>query len=391
MPSNVLKDQPSYPNGSAETCDSSRFDDMQRPLLSFCLFAYNQEAFIREAVEGAFAQTYFPLEIILSDDCSTDNTFGIMEQMANQYEGPHKIILNRNSENLGLVLHVNRVFGQLSSGDSIIVAAGDDVSVPDRAEKLWLAWEMTDRKAKLISSGRLHINSESKVIGEWLPNCSGYDDRSIVEFIVNPHANFSGATAMYHRDVFNVFGHLVFAKVEDGPLIIRGCILGPVFTVADKLVKYRITSANMSGFLDLDYKKKMVRCNLNRISTYDQVINDLRNQEVGRVCRGEEVSAIIKACRRHQKKHELAILLAHESLAMRLITWLRMCFIVPAFQSIDNLVYLLPSVFYPKLMKLGLPTDSRLWKKLCFYRRNFLYLLKVRPTLQKLEQKCLKK
>ena len=44
-----------------------------RPLVTFALFAYNQEKYIREAVEGAFAQTYAPLEIILSDDCSTDS------------------------------------------------------------------------------------------------------------------------------------------------------------------------------------------------------------------------------------------------------------------------------------------------------------------------------
>jgi len=45
-----------------------------RPLVTFALVAYNQEQYIREAVEGAFAQTYEPLEIILSDDCSSDRT-----------------------------------------------------------------------------------------------------------------------------------------------------------------------------------------------------------------------------------------------------------------------------------------------------------------------------
>ena len=52
-----------------------------RPLVTFALFAYNQEQYIREAIEGAFAQTYQPLEIILSDDCSTDRTFEIMREM----------------------------------------------------------------------------------------------------------------------------------------------------------------------------------------------------------------------------------------------------------------------------------------------------------------------
>jgi glycosyltransferase involved in cell wall biosynthesis len=53
-----------------------------RSLVTFALFAYNQEKYIREAVEGALAQTYEPLEIILSDDCSSDRTFETMREMA---------------------------------------------------------------------------------------------------------------------------------------------------------------------------------------------------------------------------------------------------------------------------------------------------------------------
>ena len=48
---------------------------VEKPLVTFALFAYNQERFITEAVEAAFAQTYQPLEIIISDDGSSDKTY----------------------------------------------------------------------------------------------------------------------------------------------------------------------------------------------------------------------------------------------------------------------------------------------------------------------------
>jgi cellulose synthase/poly-beta-1,6-N-acetylglucosamine synthase-like glycosyltransferase len=51
-----------------------RCDECSRPLISFCLLTYNQAPFIREAIEAALAQTYSPLEIIISDDFSNDNT-----------------------------------------------------------------------------------------------------------------------------------------------------------------------------------------------------------------------------------------------------------------------------------------------------------------------------
>jgi glycosyltransferase involved in cell wall biosynthesis len=68
---------------SEQTSDNAN----DRPLVTFALFTYNRERYIREAVEGAFSQTYSPLEIILSDDCSSDSTFEIIREMAGAYVG----------------------------------------------------------------------------------------------------------------------------------------------------------------------------------------------------------------------------------------------------------------------------------------------------------------
>src|SRR5215470_18905066 len=100
-----------------------------KPLVTFYVMAYNQARFIREAVEGALAQTYSPLEIVLSDDCSWDGTFEVMRDAVKGYSGPHTVILNRNPRNLGLSEHVNRII-ELARGDLIIAADGDDVSSP---------------------------------------------------------------------------------------------------------------------------------------------------------------------------------------------------------------------------------------------------------------------
>src|SRR6185503_20821734 len=104
-----------------------------KPLLTFAIAALNQERFIREAVEGAFAQTYSPLEIVLSDDHSEDRTFEIMKEMAAAYHGPHKIILNQNPRRRCIGGHINRVV-EISSGELIVGSAGDDVSVPERTQ-----------------------------------------------------------------------------------------------------------------------------------------------------------------------------------------------------------------------------------------------------------------
>lgn len=107
----------------------------ERPLVTLVIVTYNQERFVREAVEGAFAQTYSPLEIILSDDCSPDGTFAILEEMAEAYRGPHRVRAVRTPQNLGIIQHV-LMRGREAAGEIVVMGAGDDISKPERVARL---------------------------------------------------------------------------------------------------------------------------------------------------------------------------------------------------------------------------------------------------------------
>lgn len=106
-----------------------------RPLVTFVLVTYNQQELVREAVEGVFAQTYSPLEIVLSDDCSPDGTFAILEEMAAAYTGPHQVRAVRTPGNLGIIQHV-LMRGREAQGEIVVMGAGDDVSKPERVARL---------------------------------------------------------------------------------------------------------------------------------------------------------------------------------------------------------------------------------------------------------------
>lgn len=360
-----------------------RCDECSRPLISFCLLTYNQAPFIREAIEAALAQTYSPLEIIISDDFSNDNTYEIIQQVVRVYKGPHKILLNRNSQNMGLVPHVNKVFGDLASGLLLVAAAGDDISLPERTEELWMAWEASNRRAKLISSARSHIDFEGKIVGEWMPENLGYYDGNLEDFILNPSGSFNGASAMYHRDTMDLFGPLRSALVEDGPLIIRSRILGPVFALSKKLVKYRISAINLTGQLNPDYRGKMLRGNLWRISIYNQIIDDLNEGNIQNIIGIEVVKKLILFSNKHKNKHQIVIKLTHKYFYIRLISWLRLFFVLSKIQSVNNVVYLIPPVFYPFFMKYGLPSESRLWNKSQMFKKYFTNFIKKKSFYSK--------
>jgi len=116
----------------------------EHPLVSFVLLCYRQERFIREALEGALAQTYQPLQIVVSDDASPDNTYNLVLERAKHYKGPHKIILQQNKENLGLTGNFNEAL-HLASGELVVMAAGDDVSLPERTARIVARWVVAGR------------------------------------------------------------------------------------------------------------------------------------------------------------------------------------------------------------------------------------------------------
>ena len=91
------------------------------PLVSVCMLCYNQEQYITEAVEGMLAQTYSPLEIIISDDCSTDRTWEILQKIKDNYTGQHQLAIHRNEKNLRIIRNLCTAF-HLAHGELVIKA-----------------------------------------------------------------------------------------------------------------------------------------------------------------------------------------------------------------------------------------------------------------------------
>lgn len=207
----------------------------ERPLLTFALLAYNQERYIREAVEGALAQTYQPLEIILSDDCSTDDTYEVMKEVLSAYAGPHRIHLRKNERNLGIPEHVSRVLS-LASGEHVILAGGDDISLPHRCETVANAW-VKDRKRMCIYTGLEKFSDDGTKWNEWQPQPHTHDLEAQVRWA---GARVPGCTASYSRRLYEVFGHLPRSTYsEDRVLIFRAAILGSVYFEPAVTVRYR--------------------------------------------------------------------------------------------------------------------------------------------------------
>lgn len=219
---------------------------MDRPLISFALFCYNQEDFIEEAVRAALAQTYSPLQIVISDDGSKDRSFEIIQKIVSSYHGPHKILLNRNERNLGIGPHVNKVMTELVKGELIITAAGDDISVPDRTETVFKAWDATGRKADSILNGyqRMTIDGEPRGTKSPAGQIHFWDESIVSHCKKNIPMIMPGCTQSCSANVFGKFGPILYAPhIEDDTIALRALSMGGVLLIPDVLTKWRMAGA----------------------------------------------------------------------------------------------------------------------------------------------------
>jgi glycosyltransferase involved in cell wall biosynthesis len=223
-----------------------------RPLVTFYVMTYNQARFVRQAIDAALAQTYSPLQIVFSDDCSTDGTFEIIQEALKGYSGPHTIVLNRNDRNLGISEHVNRII-ELATGELIIAADGDDVSSPVRAERCVEVWLQNGRPAALCSAVSF-IDAEgnpSKRNGlEWFAQFVPADHETrgdrLLRFAQEGSPRLVSCSAAWTRQLCEAFGPLPRRVwFEDDVITLRAWLFGRIDYIPEPLVNYRQHDANV--------------------------------------------------------------------------------------------------------------------------------------------------
>ena len=208
------------------------------PTISVLFLAFNQASFVEHAARSVLEQRdVAPLEILLSDDASTDATFDVLSMLADQYRGPHHVRVRRNARNLGIGAHYNALIAE-SKGELLITAAGDDLSVPNRAQRILAAWDASGRRADLIASDLQDLNAHGQAgetirvddLAHWR-NASDWGERR--PYVV-------GAAQAFTRRLFNQFGpYRPNVVYEDQINTLRAILMGGAITIAEPLVQYR--------------------------------------------------------------------------------------------------------------------------------------------------------
>jgi len=212
---------------------------MNNPLVSVLMPAYNSEKFISEAIESICNQTYLNFEFVILDDCSTDNTWNIIQKYADE---DNRIKAFRNDENLNIVKTRNRLFNLADSkAEYYAIFDSDDLSMENRLEEEVIFLE-ENMEYGAIGSHNLIIDENSDVIAKRKYETE-YEKIKKNILIRSP---FAQPSVMIRKSVIDKVGGYVsekkYNRARDYDLWIRIFNSYRITNVDKYLIKYRLSS-----------------------------------------------------------------------------------------------------------------------------------------------------
>ena len=132
------------------------------PAVSIIIPLYNAEKYIGELLDSILAQTFQDFEVIVVDDCSTDNSAFIVEIYTSKFDG--RLRLAKTERNSGSPGEPGNIGVDLSRGEYLLILDNDDTITPDALEKLYATAK--DFKADVVICEKFY----------WIPEESWYDE-----------------------------------------------------------------------------------------------------------------------------------------------------------------------------------------------------------------------
>lgn len=218
------------------------------PLVSVLCLCYNHEKFVVDSLNSVLNQSYLNIELLIADDCSTDNSAIVIEDWLKKHPN---IDFKINTVNIGNTKTFNTLFKQ-SKGSFVIDLAADDVLEPNCVANQIAAFQENINIAivygnmSLISENNSHlgyyypVNENKKVI---VKPASG----DIYLAMLSQSSKICSVTAMMKREVLEELGgydeNLGF---EDLDIWIRTSRIYPFYFIDEILVKRRELSTSLS-------------------------------------------------------------------------------------------------------------------------------------------------
>ena len=221
------------------------------PKVSVILTSFNHAKYICEAIDSVLNQTFTDFELIIVDDCSSDDSWHLINQYSDL-----RIRAFRSEVNKGPVEGVNKAISEVVTGEYIAIHHSDDVWELDKLERQ-VAFLDANLEIGAVFTNALAIAEDGSPLADakhFYANIFEQPNRTRQEWL---RFFFSIGNALCHPSVlirkscYEDCGlyRYGFAQVADFDMWIRLCMKYEIHVMSEKLVRYRVrdNEANTSG------------------------------------------------------------------------------------------------------------------------------------------------
>jgi glycosyltransferase involved in cell wall biosynthesis len=177
------------------------------PLVTVFIGSYNHSRFIEECLDSVRRQVYPNLQVIIFDDCSTDNSVSVIDTWLKKHRLDWQFI--PHNKNVGICASLNEVL-RLARGEYISMVAADDVWLPDKTARQVEIMEQLPKDVGVVYSDAFQIDENGEMLAQMFIEAHR-------EFIVPPEGflfdvlwegNFIPAmTTLIRRECFSKVGN----------------------------------------------------------------------------------------------------------------------------------------------------------------------------------------
>jgi GT2 family glycosyltransferase len=223
----------------------------QEPMVSVCIPMYNAEKTIAKTLDSIINQVYKNIEIIIVDNCSSDNSVEIVQK----FDDPRIRLIRHDTHFPSGEDNWNRCFNY-AKGEFVAIFHSDDIYLPDmvarqvdifkkfpHATGVFTQADVIDEQDQIIDTLRLPPG----IMGD-----TPYTYQELLPVVLEYGTFLLCPSAMVRSDVYKKlepFRYDQFGSASDLDMWLRVARTGPVIITKDRLLKYRVSKTQGSFLL----------------------------------------------------------------------------------------------------------------------------------------------
>lgn len=241
------------------------------PLVSVICISYNHQDYVVEALNSVVNQSYPNIELIITDDCSSDKSQQIIKNWLNDYPN---VLFIPNKVNLGNTKTFNNA-AKKATGDYFVDLAADDILLENCIQRQI----ETFINSKFENTGLVYANIElfdenNNFISIYYDETENPQSGDVYEMVISRSTKICSVASMIKKEVFETVGYYdENLTYEDLDLWVRASRLYNFEYIPEVLAKKREFSTSLSAHFLKRNNKRTKQLHQSTLLIFEKIIS----------------------------------------------------------------------------------------------------------------------